>query len=329
MKQYKLYILLAAMAFTACDESNPEVEPNDENFPFRITLDTDEGAALADEEDYGLEVKFADYLGDLPNEAITLGYEFTDIEGSFEGIVEIDEILYKVEIDDCEYEREIAFTSSEIMLVPDPDLGSVPEEFAIIFKLPGFEDTEGGFAFNLISINTNANVLLNPDAAFEYEVFDNELAGEWIIDLSNEVVFNNFKKVFAGISPTLDGLTLTDIAGEAKVELEFKEGKIEIELTSPEIEIVCEEGETEEEEIHLEIEFEWDGEDGGLTLEGTYEIEDNGAVQEFDFEVNAEYSLEGDILSIKFFQVIDEDHWESGEEVFKNSAGLLFSFIKD
>ncbi len=328
MKLNILFLSLATL-FVACDGSNPDVEPNDNNFPFRIILDTDEGAALASEEDYALEIKFADYLGNLPNTPININYTFSDVEGSFIGVVEIDEIIYKVEIEDCEYEREIDFTDTQIMLMPDNDLGHVPEEFEIVFKLPALDDTEGGFAFSLTDLSSSANVLLNIGEQFEFEVLENELAGEWVLDLSSEEKFENFKSVFSGLNAQLAALTFADITGEAVLELEYAEGKIEIELTNPEVETICEDGETEEEEIHLELEFEWDGEDGELEFEGSYEVEEDDLIEELDFVIEAEYEIDNDQLIISFFKIIGEDNWEDGEELFLNENGTPIEFIKD
>jgi len=327
MKRLLINTLLLVAIFTACDEREPDVEPLDENYPFRLVMDTDEGAALADAEDYGLEVAFADYLGDLPSKSITLNYEFSDMEDSFVGAVSVDEVVYKVEIDDCEYEREIEFTDSQITIPVDPDLGTVPEEFEIVFALPGLEDTEGGFAFELTNISTDAEVLLNQGSKFEYEVLDAEVAGDWELTLTEEE-FEDFKSFFSMINEELSEVAYSDFEdGKVAVEFEFKEMKFEIELL--EEEEVCEDGETEIEAKTVEIEFEWDvdDEEKEIELEGKRTFDDDGITAELDVIVEADYEINGDQLVITFTKLLDEDNYEEGEELFAGEQS--FTLIRD
>lgn len=328
MKISNIYFLVVALLITvaSCNEREPEVSPLDENFPFRMELDLDEGGALPDEEDYGLEIKFADYLGDLPSNPITLTYEITDVVDDFTGVVEIIEVLYKVEIDDCEYEREISFTGSQIVIPVDTDLGTVPEEFEVVFALPGLDNTSGGFVFTVTGISSEADVLFNLAPSFEYAVLDEEAAGEWVLEIADEQQFQEFKEIFGPVSQGLDALNFSDITGEVVFELEYTEMKIEIELVNPDIEEVCEEDMTESEEVHLEIgDMEWEVEDGELAIEGSYAVEDEGVVEEFDFEVEAVYTIVAEQLIITFISVIDEDNYAEGEELFFREGGLSFT----
>lgn len=317
-----LNILLMAFAFNACDEREPEVEPLDENFPFRLVLDTDEGAAIAETEDYGLEIAFADYLGELPATPVTLNYVFSDAEGSFTS-VEIDEVVYTVEIDDCEYERELDFDGSQIFLTADEDLGSLPESFEVVFALPGTPDAEGGFVFEITGIETTADILLNEAASFEYEVLESDLAGEWEIILS-ETEFESFKSFFSLINSDLNDVGYTDFEdGLVAVEFEFEEMKFEIELL--EEEEVCEDGEFEMEAKTVEVELEWDEDNEEFTVgfEGSRTFNDDGITVELDIIAEADYEINGDVLTLTFTNLIDEDNYEEGEELFTGSQSFI------
>jgi hypothetical protein len=336
-KIYQIVMLGTIFVATACADNELEVKPNDNNFPFQLIVDTDEGGDLADAEDYGLEIKFADYLNELPSETITLSY---DIEGedSFENVVAIDKVVYEVEIDDCVYERELAFDpiAKTITLVNDEDLGSVPEAFEVVFLLPGTDDTEGTFEFTLTDVqSSNKNITVGEPSAFEYEVLDNELAGEWVWELSSEEDLESFKEVFGVISPDLADLAFEDILEDDGVRIiraQFEYGEMKFEIELAEEETVCEEGESETENKQLEIEAEYEIEDGELILEGGHLIinEDDGEIEdELDFRVIAVYELneEAETIRITFQKIIDEDNYEEGDELFAGSSA--FTFTKD
>ncbi len=337
MKKYIAYLFLA-FAFAGCADNELGVEPNDENFPFRLILDADEGGDLADAEDYGLEIKFADFIGDLPSETILVTYEIEG-EDSFEGVVEIDKVVYEVEIDDCTYERELDFDpiAKTISITEDADLGALPEAFEVVFILPGEDDTEGGFKFTIANIQTaNENVVLGEPSEFEFEVLDSELAGEWIWELASEDDLDDFKEVFGSISPDLNDLTLDDILeddGEKIIRVQFEYGEMKFEIELVDEEEVCEEGETETENSQLEIEAEWDAEDGELELEGSHLIigDDDEIENELDFVVSAEYEVNeiDETITLTFFKIIDEDNYEEGSELFLSATGSTFVFQKD
>jgi hypothetical protein len=323
--------LVAVLSAASCADNELEVLPNDSNFPFQLVLDTDEGGDLADAEDYGLEITFADYLGELPNQPIVITYELKG-EDSFAGNVEIDEVIYEVEVGDCVFERELAFNTSArtITIAPDRDLGTIPESIEVVFELPGEDDTEGGFEFEIKSIQTNAaNVVLGDPAKFEYEVLDNEVAGEWELEFDTKAQFDEFKNVFRVISADLGDTDFADIDGKVVLEFEFAEAQFEIELN--EEEEVCEDGETDTENKTVEIETEYDADDGELELEGSHEIiGDDGEVEdELDFVIEAEYEIDEDeeTLTLTITKIIDEDNFESGKELFKGKK--VFVFKKD
>ncbi len=345
MKNYiKKYFQLAFLiTLISCVDNSFDELPLDDNFPFQLLLDADEGSDLPDAEDYGIAVVFADYLPDLdlPNTTIILSYAITDLTDDMVGSVVVDKVIYEVEIDDCVYERELDFTASgngltgTITITPDADLGTVPEEFEIIVTLPGTEDASGSFVFELTGIESSANLLLGSPNVFEYEVLENDLAGEWELEISSEEEFDSFKELFGIINPDILDLSFSDITGKIKAEFEFEEMKFEIELIETEEVTSCEDGETETEVENRIIEFEaeYEAEDGELTFEGSREIfNDNGLVEnELDFILEGTYEVDQieESVTFSFRKLIDEDNFKAGEELFKSETGKSFTFKKD
>lgn len=333
-KIYSLFIVMLVFA-AGCGDNDLGVNPKNDNYPFRLVMDAKEGADLADAEDYDIEIAFADYLGNLPNEAVTLTYEISDLEDDMAGAVEVDKVVYEVELEDCVYERELDFTSDgltgTIVVAPDPDLGSVPESFEIVVTLPGFHGAEGSFKFTLTSLSGPDNVILGLPATFEYEVLDADVAGEWEFEIGSEEEFETFKEVFGALNSELAGLEYSDITGKVTAEFEFEEMKFVIELAEEEEVTTCEDGEVETEIQNkvIELEAEYDAEDGELDFEGSHEVEDDGAVVELDFNIEAAYSVDGSELVITFFRIIDEDNQGDGNELFLNASGISFIFNKD
>lgn len=345
MKKH-LYTLATAVTFTAlisCADNSLEERPNDNNFPLQLLLDAEEGADLADAEDYSVEVKFADYLPDavLPDDNITIDYTISDLEDDMVDHVAIDKIIYEVEVDDCVYEREISFTASNnglsgtITLSLDEDLKSVPTSFEIILTLPGEDETKGSFKLELSNLKSSGRVILGSPNVFEYEVLDNDAAGEWDLEFNNEEEFEAFKSIFGPLNAELEGINFEDITGKVKAEFEFEEMKFEIELAEEEEITTCENGEseTETENKVIEIEAEYEAEDGELTLEGSHVIVNDDGVEEdeLDFIIDSEYEINEaeETITIHFLKVVDEDHFKEGEELFSNGDGVTFTFTKD
>lgn len=345
MKKY-LYTLATAVTFAAlasCADNSLEEKPNDNNFPLQLLLDAEEGADLADAEDYSIEVKFADYLPDaiLPESNITVDYTISDLEDDMVDHVAIDKIVYEVETDDCVYEREIPFTanndglSGTITLSLDEDLKSVPTSFEVILTLPGEDETKGSFKFELSNLKSSDRVILGSPNIFEYEVLDNDVAGEWELEFSTEEEFLAFKSIFGSLNAELESISFANITGKVKAEFEFEEMKFEIELAEEEEVTTCENGESETETKNkvIEIEAEYEAEDGELTLEGSHVIVNDDGVEEeeLDFIIDSEYETNEDeeTVTIHFLKVVDEDHFKEGDELFSNSDGIHFTFKKD
>lgn len=333
------------MAFTglaACADNSLEKEPRDDNFPWQLVLDTDAGAALPEAEDYAVEVKFADYLPAkvLPNSPITVSYRITDLQEDFINATAIDKVIYEVEIDDCTYERELEFTTTgdneitgTILLQPDNDLKTLPESFEIVFTLPALENTSGGFVFEITGVTGAEEVIAGSPQVFEYEVLSNDVAGEWEFELSTPESFEAWKEIFAPLSPELDGISFEDITGKVSAEFEFEEMKWVIELVETEEITTCEDGETETEVENkvIEIEAEYEAEEGELVFEGSHILlgDDGEPEGELDFIMEATYELtELNTVKITFLKVIDEDQYKEGEELFVNESGYTFELSK-
>lgn len=310
----------------ACALDEPEVKVEDNDFPFRLLID-ELGAGLPDAEDYGIEVAFADYLDDLPNQEITLTYELSGT-GDF-ATAAVDKITYEYEDNDCVFVRELAFTTNTLTIPVDPDMGTVPESFEIMVLInsSGADATNGEFSLEITALESSEDILLSEANVFEYGILDNDLAGEWILSLEKEADFIAFQEVLGTISSDLSGLSFDDITGVVKVEFGFEELKIEMELVEKEEVVVCEDGaiETEVEHLIIEIEAEYDAEDGELTLEGSH-VDETGETLDFIIETKYELGID-DNTTINITSIIDEDHFESGEELF--SDDISFTLTKD
>lgn len=336
-----LLVLGLSILIVGCADNTFEELPQDDNYPFRLVLDADEGADLPDAEDYGIAVKFADYLPDqnLPADEIIVNYEIKDAEDDMVGSVVIDKVIYEVEIDDCTYERELNFNASadglsgSIVLAPDDELGHVPVEFEVVVTLPGGESA-GSFIFEITSIETTEPVLLGSPREFEYAVLDNDIAGEWEFEITSEEEFESFKEIFGHLNADMAELSFSEITGTIKAEFEFEEMKFELELVETEEVTTCEDGETETEIVNRVIEFEaeYEAEDGEFVFEGSREIiNENGQVEdELDFVLEGIYEIEEEgTIRFIFFKLIDEDNFESGDELFASETGVAFNFNKD
>ncbi|MCI0751406.1 MAG: hypothetical protein L0Y35_06175 [Flammeovirgaceae bacterium] len=324
-----IFILLVT---TQCAENKLEETPADENYPFRLILDADEGGDLADTEDYDLEVTFADFIGELPEETVTVNYSITNLTDDMIDAVSIDEIVYEDEDGD---EHSLDFTASVdgltgTITLNDPDTGTIPESFEIVFTLPGVEETffaAGSFTFSLSNLVAGgANMILGTPYEFDYEVLDHELAGSWKYEIETEEQLNAFKDVFASLSPELETLEFVDILNgtslEVEAEFEFEELNLKLAYSD-----------TNNEEVEIEIEGDYDFEEGELEVEGSHLIiGDDGEIEdELDYSIEAAYEIDelNSLLTLQLFVILDEDHFKQGDELFFSEAGALFTFEKD
>lgn len=325
MKKYISYLFLGLVgSMASCVDNDLDVYPKDADFPFRLILDTDKGGDLADAEDYGLEIKFADFIGDLPSGAtVTVDYEISDLTDDMIGAVEIDAIVY--EIDDDEFELEFTPSGDGLtgtITLNDPTTNEIPEAFEVVFKLPGEEEVfyaSGSFKFSLSNLQSSSQaIVLGTPYEFEYEVVDHELAGSWEFEIDNEDDFDSFKEVFAPISYDLDQLDYADVLdGVLEIEMEFGFEEVKIVIVYLDL---------DGEEVGIEVEGEYDFEDGELEIEGSHEIygDDGELEDELDFIIESGFGIDGDELTVTFLKIIDEDNYEEGEELFVGDQAFVF-----
>jgi hypothetical protein len=324
MKNLSIYLLLVlGLGAYSCAERNADVTIQDTDFPFRLVYGNEEGADLPDASDYSIEIEFADDNRDLPSSEITLTYTLTG-SGDFAN-ASIDEIIYEYEDDDCVFIREVTFDDNSFTIPVDADLGTVPEaiEIVISFNLTEDEAQEGGFTLEIIEVSPSNQVAFNASNTFEYGILENDLAGAWAYEIQDGEDLSDWQEVFGVLSADFAQLSFTDLTGNVALEFEFEEMKIEFELQETELIEECEDGETtsEEESIVVEIEAEWDAEDGEFELEGSYFNEDG---EELDFILEGTYAFDiEDNLLLTVTSIIDED----GEELFDGE--ITFTLIRD
>lgn len=224
--------------------------------------------------------------------------------------------------------------SGTIHITPDSDLESIPESFEIIFTLPGLAETSGSFSVAFSSLQSSENIQLGSPNVFEYKVLDSDVAGEWQTELGSVEEFENFKSIFGSLNPELENLDFEDITGIVKAEFEHEEMKFILELAETEEVVTCEDGEVEIEVENkvIEIEADYNAEDGEFEFEGSHEIENDAGLvdDELDFIIEGAYSIEPEEkIIIRFLSVIDEDHFSPGEELFRSENGVSLTFSKD
>lgn len=339
MKKYWISSFIVAGVLAGCVDNSLDIIPNSDAFPLQLVLDEEEGGDLADAEDVAIELTFADHLGELPNVPVTIHYSIEDVEDDMVGAVNIDKVVYEVEVDDCLYERELEFQTDGLVgtfsLMPDQDLGRIPDTFEVILTLPALDATTGGFVFNITKVESSANLALGYPRSFEYEVLDNEVAGEWQFEISDEETFERFMEVFAPLNAGLAEISIDDITGLVTAEFAYGEVKFTVELVEEEEITECKDGEVETETVNkvIEIEAEYDAEDGEIELEGSHFIlgDDDEIEGELDFIIEAEYTIDEvtGTIDLSFFRVIDEDNFSEGEELFASEDGYKFTFYKD
>ncbi|HAP62315.1 MAG TPA: hypothetical protein DCR93_23405 [Cytophagales bacterium] len=302
---------------TGCALDEPEIIAVDSAFPYRLEFDVDEFGDLPGAEDFKIEIKFADWLDELPTNPITLTYS---LNGSDDfTAVAVDEVIYEYEEDDCKFEREGEFSATTITIPVDPDLGTVPEKFEVVvaFNLTGDEATDGGFELEITEVSSMDEVLFNDANSFEYAILDNAAGGAWEYEMADEAAFNAFQVAFGTISTDIAALTYAEVTGTVKVEFDYKEVKFEIELVEEETTTECEDGEVEEDTdnvvIEIEAEYDLDDEDLEIEFEGKWLNEDG---EEFDFIIEAEYVSGDGTLQLIFGKIIDSDNFADGEELF-------------
>lgn len=358
-KNIKTGILLPIICLlSACVDDQLVLPQDGENEElFILALAADEGGTSEAETDFGLEIEFQDYFGELPEVEVVINFMIADLEGFNLGTsddqLHIKEVIY--EIDDCN-EGELDFTfnsdgSGSITLSPDAEIGMI-EAFEIVFNLPfetvledgeeedvalSDDDVENGvdrsFVFEITNISSdNEYIVFNPVRTFEFVLLDDEtIATKWELDIEDPAVFENFKEALAPINSEMAKLNYDEVE-KITFEFEYEEMKIEIEL----VELEDEPDDCDPDDFSnkvIAIEADYDAEDGELELEGSYLIlnEEYGEPEdELDFILKALFSIdlaeERMVLTLQSLE--DEDNFN--DEAFYNSENTFqFHLQKD
>lgn len=358
MKKYTNNIVLTSflcLTMMSCVDDEFIHALDDENKElFVLTLNTDEGGTYESEIDYGLELKFQDYFTPLPEATITISFALKEPAGMSIGEgddqLHIKEVIY--EIDDCT-DGELDFTfntdgTGTITLVPDIEIGMV-EEFEVVFSLPhvlvideGEEslleddlqnEENRGFVFEVTQIDsTNPQIVFGPVTEFEYSVLDNEtIRTEWLLDISNEEVFYELQEAFSPINKALSNLQIEQVE-QIKFEFEYEEMKVIIELAELEEEAdPCDPTDFANKEIEIEADF--DAEDGEFELKGSYYVindTDGEPEDELDFILKGIYTidLQSETMTLIFQSLIDEDNINE-EAYFNEDVAYTFTLKRD
>lgn len=305
-----VYLLFAAMIFSACDKKNDGlVTPIlEQNFP-QILLLSDEGDGELEDED---KFSFKITLADRPDpEGIELGGKVVPLEkdvtvnfevSSFDGLPVLSNYLLDAkafyEIDDCTTSEDEGI-DLKLVFNKNTGKGSVTFPKGIEEIEIEFETNDGLFDDNLFnSINrkleikltsvaaNEQKVVVNDQLKFEYLVLDDEgIYGEYELDVNDQQQLEKYIKLFGLVNEEVRGLKAADIE---EIKIEFQYGEFKALIVLKETEQINECGQTDV--VNKEIEIEGDLEEidddklaGDLEIVGNIELE-NGKEQEFSYK---------------------------------------------
>ncbi len=312
-------MLLALLtSFSSCSREDEDVVKPvlSQDLPQFIMLDDEGGGETEDNDEMSLTLVLADRYDpsgeELGGGIVTLDKEFP-INFQISELQGFDNISNYVlsatafyDVDDC--------TSSEdesIVLLQQYDAatgrGSLifpagVEEIALVLTLDPdfFEDEslnpERGFSVAFSPAAESQEVLIT-ETPFVYEVLDNEaIFGEWELSVDTEL-WENFQALFSAINEDIAALAADDIE---EVVWDFKYDELSIEVVLKATETIEECGETEIENIVIELEGGYDEltrdvRSGEIALEGDIEQED-GSEEEFVYE--GEFSIENNVMTV-------------------------------
>ena len=291
------------------------INPND--YPQLILLDDEGGGKLEDSDEISVVITLADRLdpngeelggGIFPlDEYYPVEFHITEAEGfdRLEDFILGAEAFY--EIDDCTTSLD---NGENLIKTYDPATGrgrvifpAGVEEIELVFSVnEEFFNDEAlndhrGFVLDISAVEATQDVAIF-SGNFQYEVLDDEaIFGEWELDVSDAEQFTRFQGLFGLINEEVASLSAEAVAGIA-VEFGYDEMTATVELTETETVEDC--GETEEENVEIEIsagydELTRDAVEGEIVLEDDVEI-DNGAEEEFSYQ--GSFLIVNDLLQL-------------------------------
>ncbi|WP_417590316.1 hypothetical protein [Owenweeksia hongkongensis] len=264
----------ATMAFTFTDRMDPTGEEIGGitptlSQPATITCMIKDPEGFGNLGDYILDIKALYEVDDCTEADITVTYDLSTGEFSFEFPAGVEEVEVEFELNDALFDDDVV-------------------------------SDDRGFVVEVLGLsNTSEKVVINTDTEFEYKVLDDELIfGEYELDLTQQNL-DMLKTLFGAVNEDLADLDLADIdAFEMEVSLEdieFKTVLIEEEADE------CDPADFSNVEVSVEGEFE-ELTDDELTgdIEFIVELEaDNGAVEEFTYEGSFEINGDDLILTLE------------------------------
>jgi len=335
----KLFVITALSVVGMAGCYDQAIHPvTEEAFPLKVVLDVTEGGTYESEDEYGLEVTFDGGVDPVEDENgeiiagspegtrgpfskdITVMFKLKDAEGIVIGSeVSLSEVKYVDPADECN-ELEAAFTfngdGSGSFTIPQQ-----VEKVELVFSLDDgavddnlVNDDDRSFVLEMTGLSgaTGNEVILDINNEFEYKVLDDEdIFTEWVLDHTNPDALSAFITLFSPVNEDLESLIADDI-NEIKMGFEYDEVKIVVELVETEMEEEC--GEIEEKNLEIEIEGEFEVEDGAIEIDFENADEDEFAYEGSYTVTQGDPNLLGITLS-------GED--EDGEEVAPSTSLTL------
>ena len=332
MNQQHIILAVLAMSFLlGCSREDEDVVDviNPDDYPQLILLDDEGGGELEDSDEISVAITLADRYdpsreelggGVFPlDENYSVAFHISEAEGfdRLEDFILGAEAFY--EIDDCTTSLD---NGENLIEAYDPATGSGSvvfpagvEEIELVFTVnEEFFDDETlndhrGFRLAISGEEVPQNVAVF-SGDFQYEVLDDEaIFGEWELDISNTEQFARFKELFGLINEDVANLTAEAVAG---ITIEFGYDELEATIALTETETVEKCGETEEENVEIEIsagydELTRDTTEGEIVLEDDVEL-DNGAEEEFSYE--GSFVIEDGVLTLTLSGSFDGEETE-------------------
>ena len=329
--RHSLLLMLSMAVLATCSKRDEDlVEPLSlEAYPQVIFPDDEGDGDVEDGDKVGIKLTLLDRVdptGDelggliIPlEEDVTVNFVIKDPEG-FSNLGEYFlEWIAFYEIDDCTTSEDLdedlnltfnANTGEGSVTFPR-DVEEIEIEFELtedLFDDDEFNEDGRGFVFQLTGVESGGeSVKVNTDLEFEYEVLDDEgIFGEWELDIDDAEQFENFKNLFGLVDGDIAELEAEDVD---EIVIEFKYDELSVLVVLVEEELVEECGESEMENVEIEIEMDYDdltddALSGEASFEGEIEFED-GSVGEFEY--GGEFSIDGDQLTITLEGEYDDE----------------------
>ncbi|MGB3617456.1 MAG: hypothetical protein WBA12_05010 [Catalinimonas sp.] len=322
-------LLSLLMLFAACDRLDEDFTEalSTDAFPQQVILKDGGDGDLEDADEAKFTIALTDRIDPTGEELrgtvvplaqdVTVRFQVSDPAG-FSNLADYLlgwTALY--DVDDCTTSED-AGIDLNLQFDPTTGAGSVRfpagvEEIDVAFELAeGLFDDDArndgrGFTVTLLGLDGNAaGAVANAVNTFDWEVLDDEgISGEWELEV-NDANWTALQALLSLVEPDVDGLTAADV-NEVAFEVGYEKATWKIELVEEEEVEEC--GETETQNVAIEVEGDLDGLDrdeltGEIAFEDKVEDEDG---REVDFKYEGEYEIVGDTLTLTLAGERDDD----------------------